>query len=190
MVKDFFKKHLTSISVKLIQINFKVKLLISLFLSGIIFSVLGFYKNDNSLNNFYLYATAFCFELWWSLLPIAEEKKDKIFKKTFIYFIMSIITAFTILFWIEIYFNDNHPIQDYIIATFALLAVIIFLLDVIETLFKAVILIINNIWSKIFKQNSSPVIILIKNITAIIATLTAFITSLIGLIRIFVPNQV
>ena len=193
MIKNFLKRKIIALLNKFInkfkQNNFKIKLLITLFLLTIIFSVLGdIKKNSNEDSQFYISVTAVCFTIWWALLPISENKKDKIFKKSLIYFIMSIATLYAIPFWLDAYFISTPSNWKLIFATILLFLIIFFLIDVLETLFKVVISALSKFWDKVLNPNLSPISTIIKSITAILVTITTFIISLIGLIKLFMPN--
>lgn len=189
MIKKFFKKQLITLLNRIKQNNFRIKILITLFLLTIIFSILGnIKKNNNEDSQFYISTTTLCFSMWWTLLPINENKKGKILKKCSIYFFMSVITLYAIPFLLSTFFALTPATWKLIVATVLLFLIIFFLIDVFETLFRVVILALSNLWDKFLKPNSSPILTIIKNITAILVTVTTFITSLIGLIKLFSPT--
>ena len=189
MIKKFLKRNLIILLNKLKQNNFKIKFLITLFILVIILSVLGnIKKNNNENNQFYVSATTICFTMWWTLLPISENKKDRIFRKSIIYFIMSVITLYAIPFLLDTHFIATPTTWELVFATILLFLIIFFLIDVFETLFRVAVSALSKLWDKILNPNSSPISTIIKNITAILVTITAFITSLIGLVKLFIPN--
>lgn len=123
----------------------------------------------------------------WSLIPITEKRKDRIVRKTFVYFSMTIITLLTIRYCLEIFFTRQPSEVEFVISMLLIFLVVFFFIDAVQTLFNIVSPFISKAWGKLSSKEPSPFMNFIKNTMAGLVTITAFITAIAGLIKLFIP---
>ena len=164
-IKWFCKLLLNKLS------NIRTKILVSSFFTGLIFLGLGIYKKN----------------IWWILMPLTEKQKNKMLLKTFVYCIMTFITLYTIVYCLEVYFVINPTTSQLILSAILIFTVVIFFVDVFQTLFHIVLPLISKAWDKLSSKEPSPFMNFIKNTMAGLVTVTAFITAIAGLIKLFIP---
>lgn len=88
----------TYVKRKKVQNIFLYKLILSLFICGIIISIIGIKsgQSDMDLYMFCLITSSVSFYLGFMLFPLNEKKREQIFYKIGIYVMMSIITVLVI----------------------------------------------------------------------------------------------
>ena len=181
-MKNILKKVCNRIKYIYNKYKMRDKLVISLFLSAIIFSVIGTqYTNSNILYYVYLLPSAICLFLFLILLPVDKQIKNKIRIRLVIYPAMALITLLELVVYGKIYFGYEIPILLHIVSVLVLVPDIIFFIDVLECLFKFISSIINII----VKETNSKFINILKNITSIIITITTFCTAIISFAKLF-----
>lgn len=166
----------------------RTKILVALFLTGTIFLIIGIYrKNIGQHSDNFTYITSISFAIWWILMPITGAEKDKVAKKTCIYILMASVTLYTLSYCLNIFFIANPTITQLIYSAILIFLVILFFVDVFQTLFNIVYPLISKIWGKLSSKDSSPFMNFIKNTMTGLITITAFITAIAGLIKLFIP---
>lgn len=181
-IKWFCKLLLNKLS------NIRTKILVSSFFTGLIFLGLGIYKKNIGQDvTFLSYTTSVFFAIWWILMPLTEKQKNKMLLKTFVYCIMTFITLYTIVYCLEVYFVINPTTSQLILSAILIFTVVIFFVDVFQTLFHIVLPLISKAWGKLSSKEPSPFMNFIKNTMAGLVTVTAFITAIAGLIKLFIP---
>lgn len=120
-------------------------------------------------------------------MPLTEKQRNKMLLKTFVYCIMTFITLYTIVYCLEVYFVINPTTSQLILSAILIFTVVIFFVDVFQTLFHIVLPLISKAWDKLSSKEPSPFMNFIKNTMAGLVTVTAFITAIAGLIKLFIP---
>lgn len=186
-MKNKLKTIYKNLYKKLKNNKLRTKILIALFLTGTIFLIIEVYKKNVGQDyNSFTYVADASFGLWWILMPIAEKEKDKVAKKICIYIVMTAITLHTLSYCLNIFFIINPTITQLIYSAILIFSVIMFFVDVFQTLFNIVSPLVSKAWDKLSSKESSPFMNFIKNTMAGLVTITAFITAIAGLIKLFV----
>lgn len=166
----------------------RTKILVALFLTGTIFLIIGIYrKNIGQYSDNFTYITSISFAIWWILMPLTVAEKDKVAKKTCIYILMTLVTLYTLSYCLNIFFIAIPTTTQLIYSAILIFSVILFLVDVFQTLFNIVSPLVSKIWGKLSSKELSPFMNFIKNTMAGLVTITAFITAIVGLIKLFIP---
>nr|DAH47179.1 MAG TPA: hypothetical protein [Caudoviricetes sp.] len=170
------------------ETKLETKLTIATFISGLLFSVIGIYKKNIGQDyGFFTLATVMFFVFSWSLIPITEKRKGRIARKTFVYFSMTIITLSTIRYCLEIFFTRQPSEVEFVISMLLIFLVVFFFIDAVQTLFNIISPFISKVWGKLSSKEPSPFMNFINNTMAGLVTVTAFITAIAGLIKLFIP---
>lgn len=176
------KKIFHKIKDKWYKYNLQPKVIIALIFSCISFSSIGMHYNNNDLLYYlYLISASLCFSVFMIILPVDKRIKDKIRIRLVLYPIMSIITLVELFVYSKIYFGDEIQLICHLLNVLLLIPVIIFFIDVLQCFFKFVSSIIN----LLVKETNSKFINILKNITSIIITVTAFFTAIINFAKLF-----
>ena len=166
--------------------SFLYKLILTFFICGVIFSMIGIKNGESDINlyMFCLFASSCSFSFVVILTPLNEKKQKQIFYKISIYAMMLIITAISLVFWVYVYLGGRGSVILYIFMFCLLLGSILFLINLIVDIFKFTKSIIDKFFSKIFNNKFSNTVLWIKNITSIIATITTFLATIISLLEL------
>lgn len=176
--KNFLYKCLDKIK------NNRVVIIISLFISVIIFSILGIWytEEDKALYNLYLIMSELCFTGCVILFFRDADKIDKFTRSLFYFIIKLVISVFTISFWLLIFEGEKSDLYLYIPFAILIPIVLVFLLNGIKSIFRIGI----NIGNKFLKKKDiRGKEINFKSITSALITITGFLTALLSLIKLF-----
>lgn len=187
-MKNKLKNICKNLYKKLKSNELRTKILVALFLTGTIFLIIGIYrKNIGQYSDNFTYITSISFAIWWILMPITGAEKDKVAKKTCIYILMTSVTLYTLSYCLNIFFIASPTTSQLILSAILIFTVVIFFVDVFQTLFHIVLPLISKAWGKLSSKEPSPFMNFIKNTMAGLVTVTAFITAIAGLIKLFIP---
>lgn len=100
---------------------------------------------------------------------------------------MTSVTLYTLSYCLNIFFIASPTITQVIYSAILIFSVILFFVDVFQTLFNIVSPLISKAWGKLSSKESSPFMNFIKNTMTGLITITAFITAIAGLIKLFIP---
>lgn len=189
MFKKSVQKMIQKIHQKLSAHNTRLKFIVTFFICGIIFSVIGIplSNTNDELYDFCAFSATICIGLWFVFLPLDYNKKNKIVNTLLKYTFGFFFTIVALHFWILIYYGARFSFITYCFLGILLIISIYFLTHIFINLFNYIQ---NQIIKKLFEnfpafKSSSSVSLIIQKITSLLVVITAFITAIINLIKLF-----
>lgn len=155
----------------------QAKIAVSFLLSGVLFLVCAFLKDD--LYDFYTKTSGIFFSISIFFFPTVPENKNAFIKKFFIYLVMLGVIVFVGNSWLNLYnYKDSNSIS-YAVVAIGTVLIFAFIIDVFQSLFKGISFILQKVYKKLFGDYPN-LVNAVEKITSAIVAITALIAAIIA----------